>query len=68
MVSSFSSVVDRIKRYQNTGSQESLDIVPAADATVALLDPEDIDNVGAHLLASEDPSPSQSSQVCTQWT
>jgi uncharacterized protein YbjT (DUF2867 family) len=30
---------------------------PAADVAVAMIDPEDVGNIGAHLLALEDPTP-----------
>ncbi|KFZ24121.1 hypothetical protein V502_01400 [Pseudogymnoascus sp. VKM F-4520 (FW-2644)] len=51
------SSVDWIKKYKETGTQETLSMVPAADASVALIDPADVGNVAAHLLALEDPSP-----------
>ena len=51
------SAVDRIKAYQKTGKQETLAMIPAADAAVAMIDPEDVGNVGEHLLALEDPTP-----------
>jgi len=51
------SAADWIKTYQKTGKQETLAIVPAADAAVAMIDPEDVGNIGAHLLALEDPTP-----------
>ncbi|SPJ77032.1 related to NmrA-like family protein [Fusarium torulosum] len=46
-----------IKAYQKTGKQEALAMTPSADAAVAMIDPEDVGNVGAHLLALEDPTP-----------
>lgn len=46
-----------IKSYRSTGKQELLAIVPAADTAVAMIAPEDIGDVGAHLLALEDPTP-----------
>ncbi|PVH67357.1 NAD(P)-binding protein [Cadophora sp. DSE1049] len=51
------STVDWIKAYRKTGKQETLAMVPAADAAVAMIDPEDVGNIGAHLLALEDPMP-----------
>jgi uncharacterized protein YbjT (DUF2867 family) len=48
---------DWIKAYQKTGKQETLAMNPSADAPVAMIDPEDVGNVGAHLLALEDPTP-----------
>lgn len=51
------SSVDWIKKYKETGTQETLSMIPAADASVALIDPADVGNVAAHLLALEDPSP-----------
>jgi len=51
------AAVDWIKAYQKTGKQEALAMVPSADAAVAMIDPEDVGNVGAHLLALEDPTP-----------
>lgn len=51
------SAVDWIKAYQKTGKQETLAMIPAANAAVAMIDPEDVGNVGAHLLALEDPTP-----------
>jgi uncharacterized protein YbjT (DUF2867 family) len=46
-----------IKSYQKTGKQEILAMNPAADVAVAMIDPEDVGNIGAHLLALEDPTP-----------
>lgn len=51
------STVDWIKAYQKTGKQTALGIIPAADAAVAMIDPKDVGNVGAHLLALEDTTP-----------
>lgn len=51
------STVAWIKAYQKTGKQETLAMIPAADAAVAIIDPEDVGNIGAHLLALEDPMP-----------
>jgi uncharacterized protein YbjT (DUF2867 family) len=51
------STVDWIKTYRKTGRQETLAIVPAADAAVAMIDPEDVGTIAAHLLALEDPTP-----------
>jgi uncharacterized protein YbjT (DUF2867 family) len=51
------STADWIKSYQKTGKQETLAMNPAADVAVAMIDPEDVGNVGACLLALEDPTP-----------
>ncbi|KAH6653140.1 hypothetical protein BKA67DRAFT_519088 [Truncatella angustata] len=51
------SAADWIKAYQSTGTQKPLAMVPAADVAVAMIDPEDVGNVGAHLLALVDPTP-----------
>lgn len=55
-ISFLASSVDWIKAYQRTGKQETLAMIPTADAEVAMIDPEDIGNIGAHLLALEDPT------------
>ncbi len=46
-----------IKEYQKTGKQTILKVVLDADANVAMIDPEDLGLVGAHLLALDDPTP-----------
>ena len=46
-----------IKAYQKSGQQEILVMVLAADAAVAMIDPEDVGTVGQHLLALEDTTP-----------
>ncbi|CZR66550.1 related to NmrA-like family protein [Phialocephala subalpina] len=51
------SAADWIKSYQKTGKQDTLSMNPAENVAVAMIDPEDVGNVGAHLLALEDPSP-----------
>lgn len=51
------STVGWMKSYLESGKQETLTMVPAADAPVAMINPEDVGNVAAHLLALEDPSP-----------
>jgi uncharacterized protein YbjT (DUF2867 family) len=51
------STVGWIKSYQKTDKQESLAMNLAADVAVAMIDPEDVGNVGAHLLALGDPTP-----------
>ncbi|CAO3693511.1 hypothetical protein G6F70_003618 [Rhizopus microsporus] len=51
------SAVAWIKQYQKTGNQETLNIMLAADTPVALINPEDVGKVGAHLLALDDPTP-----------
>jgi hypothetical protein len=51
------SAVDWIKEYQKTGKQETLAMIPAADAAVAMIDPNNVGNIGAHLLAIEGPTP-----------
>jgi uncharacterized protein YbjT (DUF2867 family) len=48
---------DWIKAYRTTGKQETLAMNPSADTAVAMIDPEDVGNIGAHLLALEDPTP-----------
>jgi uncharacterized protein YbjT (DUF2867 family) len=50
------SAVEWIKVYRQTGNQEEFSMIPAADAAVAMIDPEDVGNVGAHLLSLEDPT------------
>ncbi|KAH6714137.1 hypothetical protein BKA61DRAFT_607257 [Leptodontidium sp. MPI-SDFR-AT-0119] len=56
-ISYLASVADWVKKYRETGEQQMLTMVPAADVPVAMVDPEDVGNVGAHLLALDDPSP-----------
>jgi uncharacterized protein YbjT (DUF2867 family) len=51
------SAADWIKAYQKTGKQEILATNLSADAAVAMINPEDVGNVGAHLLALEDTTP-----------
>ncbi|GKT49559.1 uncharacterized protein ColSpa_09740 [Colletotrichum spaethianum] len=51
------SAAEWIKEYRKTGKQETLSITSAAEAAVAMIDPEDVGSVGAHLLAIEDPTP-----------
>ncbi|GJC97918.1 nmrA-like family protein [Colletotrichum higginsianum] len=51
------SAANWVRSYQKTGKQETLQIAPASDAAVAMIDPEDVGSVGAHLLALEDPTP-----------
>jgi uncharacterized protein YbjT (DUF2867 family) len=51
------AAADWIKAYQTTGKQETLALTPSADTAVAMIDPEDVGNIGAHLLALEDPTP-----------
>lgn len=50
------TAVGWIQKYQNTGKQEVLAMLSTADGAVAMIDPEDVGNVGAHLLALEDPT------------
>lgn len=50
------SAANWIKAYRKIGKQETLAMNPSADAAVAMIDPEDVGNVGAHLLALEDPT------------
>ena len=45
-----------IKEYQKTGKQTNLVMSLAEDVSVAVVDPEDVGTVGAHLLALEDTS------------
>lgn len=54
IASYLASIADWVKAFQKTGSQETLAMVPAADAAVAMIDPEDVGCVGAHLLALKD--------------
>jgi uncharacterized protein YbjT (DUF2867 family) len=56
-VTFLASIVEWMKAYQKTGKQETLVMMPAADGAVAMIDPEDVGNVGAHLLALDDPTP-----------
>lgn len=51
------STADWIKSYRKTGKQEILNIVPDADIAVAMIDPDDVGAIGAHLLALEGPKP-----------
>lgn len=57
MATYLSTAVDWIKAYQKTGKQQTLAVVPAADAAVPMIDPQDVGAVRAHLLALEDHSP-----------
>ncbi|VUC26084.1 unnamed protein product [Clonostachys rosea] len=50
-------VAEWIKKFRETGQQDRLDLVPAADVPVSLIDPADIGRAAAALLALEDPSP-----------
>ncbi|THV44346.1 hypothetical protein BGAL_0666g00030 [Botrytis galanthina] len=51
------STADWIESYRKTGKQETLNIIPDADIAVAMIDPDDVGTIGAHLLALEDPKP-----------
>lgn len=51
------SSVEWIKNYRKTGNQETLKLVLDADVPAALIDPDDIGNIGAHFLALDDPTP-----------
>lgn len=51
------AAVHWIKSYRATGKQELLAIVSAANAPVAMIDPDDIGDIGAHLLSLNDPTP-----------
>lgn len=46
-----------VSQYKNTGKQETLEVILDADTPVAVIDPQDVGIVGAHLLALEDPTP-----------
>lgn len=46
-----------IREHKMTGKQTPLKIVPAEDVKVAMIDPEDVGKIGAHLLALEDDTP-----------
>ncbi|KAG2205927.1 hypothetical protein INT46_002218 [Mucor plumbeus] len=48
--------VEWIKQYKKTENQETLNIYLDADTPAAMIDPEDVGNVAAHLLALEDPT------------
>ncbi|KAK6436781.1 hypothetical protein LTR95_007020 [Oleoguttula sp. CCFEE 5521] len=51
------SAAEWVKQYRKTGnSQEVFKTNLEADQAVAMLDPEDVGSVGAHLLALDDPS------------
>ena len=50
-------VVQWVKDFKRTGKQEPLKLVLGADDATALIDADDIGNVGAALLALEDPTP-----------
>jgi uncharacterized protein YbjT (DUF2867 family) len=54
---SLAPVVNWIQEYQKTGIQQPLGLTFAADIGAAFIDPEDIGELAAHLLALEDPSP-----------
>ncbi|CAO3669850.1 unnamed protein product [Umbelopsis vinacea] len=56
-VTLLASTANWIKQYQETGKQETLAIVLAADTPVAVIDPEDVGKIGAYLLALDDPTP-----------
>lgn len=51
------SSVEWIKNYQKTGNQEILKLTAAADVPIAFINPDDIGNITARLLAIEDPTP-----------
>ncbi|KAL0095324.1 hypothetical protein J3Q64DRAFT_1632917 [Phycomyces blakesleeanus] len=51
------SSVEWIKSYRKTGNQDTLKLILNADAPVALINPDDIGNTAAHLLALDDPTP-----------
>ena len=51
------SAANWIKEYRKTGKQGEFSTTLAEDAAVAMIDPEDVGNVGAHLLALEDTTP-----------
>ena len=51
------SAAEWIQKFRKEGTQAPLCVVPAADAHVAMLDPEDVGAVGAFILALDDPSP-----------
>lgn len=46
-----------IKKYRETGKQDTLRLLAAPDAPAGLIDPDDIGIFAAHLLALQDPSP-----------
>lgn len=48
--------VEWIKKYQDTGHQDTLQLIPAADVPFSLIDPADISQAAAALIALEDPS------------
>ena len=50
-------VVELIKKFRETGQQDRLDLIPAADVPVSLIDPADIGRAATALLALEDPTP-----------
>ncbi|CAO3702405.1 unnamed protein product [Rhizopus stolonifer] len=52
-----SSAASWISQYKNTGKQETLEVVLDADIPAAMIDPQDVGIIGAHLLALEDPTP-----------
>ncbi|OTA69254.1 hypothetical protein K449DRAFT_428690 [Hypoxylon sp. EC38] len=45
------------EKFRETSRQDRLDLVPAADVPVSLIDPADIGRVASALLALEDPTP-----------
>jgi uncharacterized protein YbjT (DUF2867 family) len=52
------SAVDWVKRYRQTGdASHALKTNLPETAAVAMVDPEDVGNLGAHLLALDDPTP-----------
>ncbi|KAK9761324.1 hypothetical protein K7432_013852 [Basidiobolus ranarum] len=50
-------VPDWIKQFKKTGEQTKFTTLLAADVPVALIDPNDVGEIGAHLLALDDPTP-----------
>lgn len=55
-VSYLATAVDWIKQYRKTGKQETFKTIANADADVAMIDPEDVGIIGAHLLSQDDPT------------
>ncbi|KAF9546855.1 hypothetical protein EC957_009307 [Mortierella hygrophila] len=51
------NAVGWIREYRETGTQTCLNVIPAADVPIALIDPVDVGRAAAALLALPDPSP-----------
>ncbi|PLB43692.1 NAD(P)-binding protein [Aspergillus steynii IBT 23096] len=52
----FSSALEFIKKFRETGKQDTLGLMAAKDAPVGIIDPADVGVFAAHLLAQDDVS------------